>query len=63
MRWMTRFGQAGNDGERGASLVEYALLIALIAIVCFSAITFFGGSNKTSLDRSFSCIEGQRTDC
>ena len=35
-----RFG----DSERGASLVEYALLIALIALVCFSAVTFFGGS-------------------
>lgn len=28
--------------ERGASLVEYALLVALIAVVCFAAVTFFG---------------------
>jgi Flp pilus assembly pilin Flp len=63
MRRMTRFGQRGSDGERGASLVEYALLLALIAIVCFSAITFFGGSNKASLDRSQDCIFNQRTDC
>jgi pilus assembly protein Flp/PilA len=33
-----RFG----GGERGASLVEYALLIALIAVVCVGAVTFFG---------------------
>ena len=28
--------------ERGASLVEYALLVALIAVVCIGAITFLG---------------------
>jgi Flp pilus assembly pilin Flp len=31
-----------NRSERGASLVEYALLIALIAVVCVGAIAFFG---------------------
>ncbi len=33
----------GKD-ERGASLVEYALLVALIAVVCIVAITFLGNS-------------------
>ena len=33
----------GRD-ERGASLVEYALLVALIAVVCIVAITFLGRS-------------------
>jgi len=33
-----RFG----DTERGASLVEYALLVALIAVVCILAVTFLG---------------------
>lgn len=28
--------------ERGASLLEYALLAALIAVVCIAAITFLG---------------------
>ena len=28
--------------ERGASLVEYALLVALIAVVCIAAITTLG---------------------
>ena len=27
-----------SDSERGASLVEYALLVALIAVVCIVAI-------------------------
>ena len=36
------------DSERGASLVEYALLVALIAVVCIAAVTLLGGnaSNK-----------------
>jgi pilus assembly protein Flp/PilA len=33
-----RFG----DHERGAALVEYALLLALIAIVCIIALQFLG---------------------
>ena len=33
----------GRD-EKGASLVEYALLVALIAVVCILAITFVGSS-------------------
>ena len=33
----------GRD-ERGASLVEYALLVALIAVVCLVAIAFLGRS-------------------
>jgi len=42
--------------ETGASLVEYALLIALIALVCIGAITFFGGSASESFSRSGSTI-------
>ena len=36
--------------EKGASLVEYALLVGLIAVVCIGAVTFLGGaaSNKFS---------------
>ena len=36
----------GRD-EDGASLVEYALLVALIAIVCILAITFLGQRAST----------------
>ena len=34
--------QARIDSDRGASLVEYALLVALIAVVCIAAVTFLG---------------------
>ena len=33
-----------NRDERGASLVEYALLVGLIALVCIAALAFFGNS-------------------
>ena len=33
-----------SDDDRGASLVEYALLVALIAVVCIAAITLLGGN-------------------
>jgi len=35
-------------GETGASLVEYSLLIALIAIVALVAMRFFGGELSTA---------------
>jgi Flp pilus assembly pilin Flp len=35
------------ERERGASLVEYALLVALIALACFAAMQFFGTSLST----------------
>ena len=37
--WLT--SRLAKD-ERGASLVEYALLVALIAVVCIAAVTFLG---------------------
>ena len=35
--------------ERGASLVEYALLVALIAVVCIVALQLLGSSASTKL--------------
>lgn len=40
-----------SDSERGASLVEYALLVALIAVVCIVAIGILGNkANSTFTD-------------
>jgi len=44
--------QAQAKTERGASLVEYALLVALIAVVCIAAVTFIG----TSANSKFSTV-------
>jgi len=38
------------DSERGASLVEYALLVALIAVVCILAIQFLGKEASETFD-------------
>jgi pilus assembly protein Flp/PilA len=50
--------QAENDRERGASLVEYALLLALIAIVCIVAVTTLGSNLSDSFDSSNDSIFG-----
>ena len=38
--------------ERGASLVEYALLLALIAMVCIGAVTVLGTVTGDSVGRT-----------
>lgn len=47
----------GGRSETGASLVEYALLVALIAVVCIVAITFLGKSTGSKLSNLGSNIE------
>jgi pilus assembly protein Flp/PilA len=43
-------------GDQGASLVEYALLLALIAVVCVGAITLLGVATKSNFDDSADSI-------
>jgi pilus assembly protein Flp/PilA len=50
-----RFGAAD---ERGASLVEYALLVALIAVVCIAAVMFLGGSASSRFSNVGSSVNG-----
>ena len=45
-----------RSGDRAASLVEYALLIALIALAMVAAVTFLGDSTSGSLNTSGSSI-------
>ena len=44
--WLT--SRARTD--RGASLVEYALLVALIAVVCIVAVTALGRKAKSNFN-------------
>ena len=48
--FLATYLRARFEDERGASLVEYALLVALIAVVCIAAVTLLGknASNKFS---------------
>ena len=39
--------QAQTKTEKGATLVEYALLVALIAVVCIAAVTLLGTAAST----------------
>jgi len=39
--------RAHRRSERGASIVEYALLVALIAVVCIAAVQLFGSSTSS----------------
>ncbi len=43
--------------ERGASLVEYALLLALIAVICIGAITLIGSGANKSLSKTGSALQ------
>ncbi len=42
--------------ERGASLVEYALLVGLIAIVCIGAVTVLGSNSSSKFSKVGSAI-------
>jgi Flp pilus assembly pilin Flp len=44
--------------EDGASLVEYGMLIALIAVVAFSAVSFFGNGGQGQMQRNADCVGG-----
>jgi pilus assembly protein Flp/PilA len=46
----------GKD-EKGASLVEYALLVALIAVVCIGAITLLGNNVNTKFSQIGSGVQ------
>ncbi|MBV9412030.1 MAG: Flp family type IVb pilin [Acidimicrobiia bacterium] len=46
------------DSERGASLVEYAFLVGLIAMVCIVAVVFFGGATSSRYSNVASQVGG-----
>src|SRR6476646_9291172 len=50
--------QARCKTDRGASLVEYALLVALIAVVCILAVTFLGRSASSKFSSVGSAVAG-----
>ena len=48
--------RARAEDERGASLVEYALLVALIAVVCIAAVTLLGKNASSKFSSVASAI-------
>jgi pilus assembly protein Flp/PilA len=45
-----------TNSDRGASLVEYALLVALIAVVCIVAVTLLGQAASSKFSQVASAI-------
>ena len=54
--WLQLTGSRGSRTEKGAALVEYALLLALIVIVCLVAMQYFGNSTSASLSNTGSHV-------
>jgi len=50
-RLVDRLRHAGQS-DRGASLVEYALLFSLIVLVCIAAVTLLGTSTSARMTNS-----------
>lgn len=46
------------ETQRGASLVEYAFLVGLIAMVCIVAVVFFGGATSSRYSNIASQVGG-----
>lgn len=46
----------GNQRDRGASLVEYVLLLSLIVLVCLASVTAFGDGISGNVDNSASRV-------
>lgn len=53
---MDRHRVQRHTDDRGASLVEYALLIALIALVCVLAVTFLGTTTSDEYNENTSSL-------
>jgi pilus assembly protein Flp/PilA len=43
--------------EEGASLVEYVLLVALIAVVCITAVAALGTAAKTKFNETTNALQ------
>jgi pilus assembly protein Flp/PilA len=56
-QFIAAWARAQAKTDRGASLVEYALLVALIAVVCIAAVTLLGGAAKEKFSEVGSAIE------
>ncbi len=54
--WFAYRGVSQKD--TGASLVEYALILALIVIVCIATITVIGETTSSKFARADKCFEG-----
>ena len=52
LEWVRAAIRRPASDDRGASLVEYALLLALIALVCIGAVTLLGSATSDNVTNS-----------
>jgi pilus assembly protein Flp/PilA len=58
MRKLTNAARRLYNEEDGATMVEYALLLALIAVVCILAVTNLGTAVKDKMNSSTTALGG-----
>jgi pilus assembly protein Flp/PilA len=56
-------GKLFGKDDVGASLVEYALLLALIAVVAIGALFALGGTVSNKLNQVNDCISNSNATC
>jgi pilus assembly protein Flp/PilA len=56
-RFMQAVRAEGPADEAGASLVEYALLVALIAVVCIVAVSILGSNASSKFSQVGSALQ------
>ena len=59
LRTWLALGLPDRTEERGTSMVEYALLLALIAVVCLVAVNLIGQPVSQGLENGGSGFSGQ----
>ncbi len=58
-RLITRFMQE----EEGATMVEYAIMVALIAVVAIGAVVLIGTETDDAFTAVGDCLENPAADC
>jgi pilus assembly protein Flp/PilA len=51
-----RENEVKKSDEEGATMVEYALMVALIAVICIAAVTFLGRQASNTFSRVGSSV-------
>ncbi|VTS01187.1 Flp family type IVb pilin [Tuwongella immobilis] len=62
MRQLTKKFVSFIKQEDGPTAVEYAVMLALIIVVCIAAVTFIGKQAKTAFIKAGSAIQAGNTD-
>jgi Flp pilus assembly pilin Flp len=53
---MVKQSRSSIKSNKGASLIEYALLVAMIALVAYAALTYFFNRATNSLQRTATAV-------